>query len=179
MPSEPPETDYKERVKLRSAAVQERYGVVWAYLGNRETPPPMPHFDLEDIPEEQLDVSFLLRECNWLQALEGDIDTCHVGFLHLGGMGPELFEKGSINYYRQLPENLAPKYEALETDYGAMYCAMRPAGENFLPPRRPVRDAVLDGGAFRSDGQDPLARLGTGRRRAQHAGRHLWLRDRR
>jgi phthalate 4,5-dioxygenase oxygenase subunit len=130
MPSEPPETDYKDRVKIRSAAVQERYGVVWAYLGPRETPPRMSHFDMEELSEDQLEISFLFRECNWLQALEGDIDTCHVGFLHLGGMGPELFEEGSINYYRQLPANLAPKYEAMETDYGTMYCAMRPAGES-------------------------------------------------
>jgi hypothetical protein len=70
--------------------------------------------------------------------------SCHVSFLHLGGMGPELFEPGSINYYRQLPENLAPKSEAMETAYGAMYCAMRPAGENtyhrigqFAQARRP------------------------------------------
>ena len=25
------------------------------------------------------------RECNWLQSLEGDIDTSHFGFLHVGG----------------------------------------------------------------------------------------------
>jgi phenylpropionate dioxygenase-like ring-hydroxylating dioxygenase large terminal subunit len=130
MPSEPAETDYKERVKIKAARVVEKYGVVWAYLGERETPPELPDFDIRDIPEEELNVDFLFRECNWLQALEGDIDTCHVGFLHLGGVGPEHFEPGSINYYRQLPENLAPRYEALETPYGTMYDAMRPAGEN-------------------------------------------------
>ncbi len=130
MPSEPPETDYKERVKIAAARVVEKYGVVWAYLGPRETPPALPDFDVRDIPEAELTIEFLFRECNYLQALEGDIDTCHVGFLHLGGVGPENFEPGTINYYRQLPENLAPKYEAMETDYGTMYNAMRPAGEN-------------------------------------------------
>jgi len=130
MPSEPPETDYKERVKIPAARVIEKYGVVWAYLGDRADPPALPGFDLDQIPEDELQIEFLFRECNWLQALEGDIDTCHVGFLHLGGIGPDHFEPGSINYYRQLPENLAPRYEALETDYGTAYDAMRPAGEN-------------------------------------------------
>ena len=128
MPSEPPETDYKERVKIQAAKVVERYGVVWAYLGPLETPPELPEFDVRFIPEEELTIQFLFRECNWLQALEGDIDTCHVGFLHLGGIGPDHFEPGSLNYYRQLPENLAPRYEALETAYGTAYVASRHAG---------------------------------------------------
>jgi nitrite reductase/ring-hydroxylating ferredoxin subunit len=128
MPSEPPETDYKERVKIRAAQVVERYGVIWAYIGPRDMPPPLPHFDLDLVPEGELSTLFLFRECNWLQALEGDIDTCHVGFLHMGGVGPDRFEPGSLNYYRQLPENLAPKYEALETPCGTSYVASRHAG---------------------------------------------------
>ncbi|BAK65433.1 putative dioxygenase [Sphingobium sp. SYK-6] len=133
MPSEPPETDYKHLVKIRALPVVERYGVAWVYMGDRDVPPPLPHFDLDELgADEPISVSFMMRECNWLQALEGDIDTCHVGFLHLGGASPDQFEEGSINYYRQLPENLAPRYEAIETDYGAVYCAYRHAGPDNL-----------------------------------------------
>ncbi|MET0307333.1 MAG: Rieske 2Fe-2S domain-containing protein [Sphingomonas sp.] len=128
MPSEPPETDYKDRVKIDHCAVIEKYNIVWAYFG-KGTPPALPQFDMEEIAEEDIESNMLFRECNYLQALEGDIDTCHVGFLHLGGMGPDRFEPGSLNYYRQLPENLAPKYEAMETEYGSMYSAYRPAGD--------------------------------------------------
>ncbi|MEO5773710.1 MAG: Rieske 2Fe-2S domain-containing protein [Sphingomicrobium sp.] len=129
MPSEPPETDYKAKVKLRSLHVAERYGAIWVHFAVQQAPPPLSHFDWDELAEgHELSVSFMMRECNWLQALEGDIDTAHVGFLHLGAVGPEAFEEGSLNYYRQMPENLAPKYEALETDYGAMYCAYRHAG---------------------------------------------------
>jgi phenylpropionate dioxygenase-like ring-hydroxylating dioxygenase large terminal subunit len=129
MPSEPPETDYKARVKIRALRAVEKYGVVWVYMGDRATPPSLPHFDWDELEEgQELSVSFMMRECNWLQALEGDIDTCHVGFLHLGSVGPDAFEEGTLNYYRQLPENLAPKYEALETVYGTMYNAYRHAG---------------------------------------------------
>lgn len=133
MPSEPPETDYKARVKIRALQVTEKYGVVWVYMGDRATPPPLPHFDWDELEDgHTLSVSFMMRECNWLQALEGDVDTCHVGFLHLGAASPDDFEEGSINYYRQLPENLAPRYEAIETDYGNIYCAYRPAGPGEL-----------------------------------------------
>ena len=129
MPSEPPETDYKHRVKLRALHVVEKYGVVWVHMSEEAMPPAMPHFDWDELgQDEPLSVSFMMRECNWLQGLEGDIDTCHVGFLHLGAVTPDNFEEGSINYYRQLPENLAPKYEALETAYGSIYCAYRHAG---------------------------------------------------
>ena len=34
-------------------------------------------------------ISFVQRECNWLQALEGDIDTSHFGFLHVGHLDPD------------------------------------------------------------------------------------------
>jgi phenylpropionate dioxygenase-like ring-hydroxylating dioxygenase large terminal subunit len=128
MPSEPPETDYKEGVRLRAAKVEEKYGAVWVYLGEAETPPPLPYFEFDKVAPEDLTVSFLFRECNWLQALDGDIDTCHVGFLHGGTSKPNDYEPGTIDYYRSMPENRAPKYDAMETPWGAMYCAYRHAG---------------------------------------------------
>ena len=129
MPSETPETDYKARVKIRALRVAEKYGVVWVYMGDHAMPPPLPHFDWDELEDgHSLSVSFMMRECNWVQAMEGDVDTCHVGFLHLGAASADDFEEGTINYYRQLPENLAPKYEAIETAYGNIYCAYRHAG---------------------------------------------------
>jgi phthalate 4,5-dioxygenase oxygenase subunit len=104
--------------------------VIWAYLGPREAPPEFPEFDVDKIPEAERTVRFTFRECNWLQALEGDIDTVHVGFLHTGGAKPEQFEKGSLRYYGQ--KNRAPRYESIPTPYGAMYTAYRPAGEGEL-----------------------------------------------
>jgi len=127
MPSEPPETDYKERVRIRALPVHEAYGAVWAYMGSAKEPPPFAAFDLDLIPEADITTTFMFRECNWLQALEGDIDTCHVGFLHGGGVRATDYEPGTIDYYRSL--NRHPKYEAVETPYGTMYTAYRPAGE--------------------------------------------------
>ena len=42
MPSEMPESVYKNKVKARAYPCVERGGLVWAYLGPRATPPPLP-----------------------------------------------------------------------------------------------------------------------------------------
>src|SRR4029077_276984 len=45
MPTEPAESDFRSKVKVVAYPTQERGGIVWAYLGPRATPPPLP--DLE------------------------------------------------------------------------------------------------------------------------------------
>ena len=45
MPSEPAESNFKAKVRARAYPCVERNGVVWAYMGPRPTPPPLP--DLE------------------------------------------------------------------------------------------------------------------------------------
>jgi len=129
-PNEPPETQFKDKVRARALRTAEKNQVIWVYMGERATPPPLPKFDIDDVPEDKLVVQFLFRECNWLQAFEGDIDTCHVGFLHTGGASAEMFEPGSLAYHMHTKQGLAPKYEAIETPYGTMYNAYRAAGED-------------------------------------------------
>jgi phenylpropionate dioxygenase-like ring-hydroxylating dioxygenase large terminal subunit len=64
--------------------VTERAGVIWVYLGARAAAPPLPAFEILDLPDDEIRVSFIQRECNYLQAVEGEIDTSHFGFLHAG-----------------------------------------------------------------------------------------------
>src|ERR1700690_1333925 len=84
MPNEPPESNFKDRVKATAYPCQEAGGIVWTYMGPREVPPPMPGLEAVGLDAGEYDVGACLRECNWLQALEGDLDTSHVGFLHGG-----------------------------------------------------------------------------------------------
>jgi phthalate 4,5-dioxygenase len=72
-----------------------------------------------------LQINLVQRECNWLQALEGDIDTSHFGFLHTGSVQPEDVPPDSL--MRWTVTNRAPEYHITDTDYGTMYCAYRPA----------------------------------------------------
>ena len=93
MPSLPP-PGFKEKVKARAYKVVERAGVVWVYMGARAEAPPLPAFEILDLPEDEIRVSFIQRDCNYLQALEGEIDTSHFGFLHAGHVDPRRSFRG-------------------------------------------------------------------------------------
>lgn len=123
MPSEPPESRFKDKVRAVGYPCVERGGLIWAYLGPRKTPPPMPR--LEPIVAGEASIQVYQRECNWVQALEGDIDTCHTVFLHLGHVSPDEVPPGT--WARYALSDRAPRYEVVDTDFGVMYGARRPA----------------------------------------------------
>ena len=125
MPNEPAESDFRTKVRAASYPCQERGGIVWSYLGPRSAPPPMPDLEPNMLPDDQLVVTAISRDCNWLQGLEGDIDTSHLGFLHLGAIDPENTRPGTFQHYTV--KDRAPRYSVVDTDYGAMYGAYRPA----------------------------------------------------
>ena len=124
MPNVPPPQDFKEKVRAKSYRVQERAGLIWVYMGARAEAPPMPMLEALFVPEQDLSVSLLMRDSNWLQGLEGDIDTSHFGFLHAGHVSADDFEEG--HPARHTVSNRAPEYKVDETDWGTMYGAFRP-----------------------------------------------------
>jgi phenylpropionate dioxygenase-like ring-hydroxylating dioxygenase large terminal subunit len=125
MPNEPAESDFKTKVKAVAYPTRERNGLVWAYMGPREAPPPLPDLEANNLAEGEYSINAIQRECNYLQGLEGDIDTSHFSFLHFGGAQPESAETGTFQYYA-LKER-APRYQVLDTEFGCMYSAFRPA----------------------------------------------------
>ncbi|MBO0713949.1 MAG: Rieske 2Fe-2S domain-containing protein, partial [Acidimicrobiales bacterium] len=126
MPNEPAESTFRDKVRACAYPCVERGGVVFAYLGSTAVPPPLPDIEANQLPEGEGEVSAVQRECNWLQALEGDIDTSHFGFLHFGATRPEDVTPGTFLYYSVADR--APRYAVVDTDYGSMYGAYRPAG---------------------------------------------------
>jgi phthalate 4,5-dioxygenase len=52
-------------------------------MGSRAEPP-LPTLEILGVPDEEINVTLIQRDCNYLQALEGEIDTSHFGFLHAG-----------------------------------------------------------------------------------------------
>jgi phthalate 4,5-dioxygenase len=125
MPNEPAESDFKQKVKAVAYPCRERGGIVWTYMGPRTDPPPLPDLEPNMLPDAELHVGAIYRECNWLQALEGDIDTSHLGFLHLGALDPEKMQPGTFGYYTV--KDRRPRYSVVDTEVGAMYGAYRPA----------------------------------------------------
>ena len=124
MANVPPAQDFKHRVKAKAYKVVERAGFVWTYMGAREQAPELPALEILNMPEDECITRVHQRECNWFQSLEGDIDTSHFGFLHVGGLTmdqvPDTLHKWGVG-------DRAPDYKATETDWGTMYAAYRPA----------------------------------------------------
>src|SRR5687768_17099831 len=87
MPSEPAGTTLQAKVKLAAYPCFEDNGVVWTYMGPKDKQPPRPDFDFMRAPPSQVFVSKTFENCNWLQGLEGALDTAHSSFAHNNNLG--------------------------------------------------------------------------------------------
>ena len=124
MPSEPAESNFKSKVRTRAYPCVERNSVIWTYMGPRETPPPLP--ELPPNLDSGCQVLRRMQDCNYMQALEGDIDTVHAGFLHLGHLDADRdFLHGGPEYYGI--KQREARFEAYDHDIGSTYAAVRPA----------------------------------------------------
>jgi len=123
MPNEPAESDFKHKVKAVAYPTRERNGVIWAYLGPRVDPPPLPDLEPNMRPELDLSVYVSQQEANWLQVLEGDIDTVHAGFLHSGSISPEERQPGSHTQYMIMDRTA--HFEVVDTPGGSLSGAWR------------------------------------------------------
>jgi phthalate 4,5-dioxygenase len=121
MPNEPPTSNFKDRVHATAYPTQERAGMVFVYMGTREVPPPLPGIEALQTPHASVTVDQI--KCNWLQSLEGNIDTVHASFLHYGSHEPEWYPEGSLDSYG-IKQRWA-EFVAADTDYGAIYGAKR------------------------------------------------------
>jgi phthalate 4,5-dioxygenase oxygenase subunit len=125
MPSEPEESTFKSKIRAVAYPCAERNGVIFTYMGPRSAPPPLPDLEPNLLATGEVVVQKALRECNWFQGLEGDIDTSHLGFLHLGAVKPENTKPGSFDYY--LVADRAPRFDVVDTEFGTSYGCYRPA----------------------------------------------------
>ena len=92
-------------------------------MGSRTEPPALPALEPALLPPSEMSIFFCQRECNWLQALEGDIDTSHFGFLHAGSISADDIPDGSMARYALV--NRAPQLHIATTEWGTMYGARR------------------------------------------------------
>ena len=82
MPSEPAESNFKDKVKIKSYPCREGAGMVWAYMGPSELQPEMPKLEYLDMPADQYVATKVMYESNYVQVIEGEIDTVHASILH-------------------------------------------------------------------------------------------------
>jgi phenylpropionate dioxygenase-like ring-hydroxylating dioxygenase large terminal subunit len=128
MPSEPAESNFRTKVRATAYPTRERGGLVWVYMGPRTEPPPLPDLEANMLPEGHYTLGSYSSECNWLQSLEGDYDTIHLGFLHQGSIRAEDLKPGSIEYY--VVKTRWARFLTSDTEFGCTYGCNRPAEED-------------------------------------------------
>jgi len=126
MPSEPDESNFKDKVKLTAYPLIERGGVLWAYMGPADAKPAEPELEWAMLPPEHRYVSKRIQECNYLQALEGGIDSSHVSTLHRFNLDDDPMHEGAKgNDY--LKADTRPKFEVQDSANGLLIGARRDA----------------------------------------------------
>jgi nitrite reductase/ring-hydroxylating ferredoxin subunit len=128
LPSEGEDTGFRSRIKLKSYPCIEKAGLIWAYMGPPELQPPPPALEWTEVAPEQRFVSKRLQECNYLQAMEGGIDSSHVSWLHSGELNRDPLFKGSKgNEYNE--QDKMPIFDVKEFPGGLLIGARRNADE--------------------------------------------------
>jgi nitrite reductase/ring-hydroxylating ferredoxin subunit len=135
MPNEPPESNFRDKVRQTAYPCLERGGVVWTYMGSSAgDPPPLPDLEWNMVPADQCYLALRVQDCNWTQVMEGEIDSSHAGFLHTR-LDEERdvrigLERGGSRGLLYKMRDRHPRFETLDTDYGVAIAARRAAEED-------------------------------------------------
>jgi nitrite reductase/ring-hydroxylating ferredoxin subunit len=127
-PCEPQGGRAKDRVHQPWYPLEERYGLIWAYMGPPEKKPILPRWDvLEELgPEEKIavdtsslsaggDADVEIAPWNWLQDWENTMDPFHTAILHSSFSGAQFSPEMAV----------MPKVSWVYTDLGMVYQAHR------------------------------------------------------
>jgi phenylpropionate dioxygenase-like ring-hydroxylating dioxygenase large terminal subunit len=128
MPSEPAESNFKNKVRTRAYPVHERNGIIWAYMGPREEPPPLPDLEANMLDDQETVIYLYSVANNWMQGWEGEMDTVHAAFLHSGATRLEDTIPGTFAYYQAKQRDA--RFSVLDTEWGTSYGVRRPAEED-------------------------------------------------
>ena len=131
MPNEPAESDFRTKVKAVTYPVLERGDVLWAYMGPEpaDSRPSPPELEWTHVPASHRLVTKRIQFCNYLQNVEGEVDSSHVSFLHSKGAGAAAaglddLRSTLVDY---MARDRAPRFFVLPTEYGLVIGARRDA----------------------------------------------------
>lgn len=112
---------FAAHVDVVSHPVREGAGLAWVWLGGEPVAdfPALPIFDL---PEGHVWMTVSRVPCNWLQGVEAQLDSAHLGTLHSSWLSKvhEAYPDGG-----KVVENRAPRYETEPAPWGLSAAALR------------------------------------------------------
>jgi nitrite reductase/ring-hydroxylating ferredoxin subunit len=120
-PSEPADRpSIAGKVPVRSYPVREVAGVIWTYIGGG-TAPRFPDFPFAHVPVENTLLAEVRGACNWVQLLEGQIDSAHLSHLHASSVTTML---GALAL-----ADRGPRFDVETTPWGMHVAAIRDLGD--------------------------------------------------
>jgi phenylpropionate dioxygenase-like ring-hydroxylating dioxygenase large terminal subunit len=128
VPSEPVESGYCKKIRLKSYPMVELGGLLWTYMGPPELQPALPAYEWATVPASQRHISKRLQQCNYLQAMEGGLDSFHSTFLHRMSVGDDPLLKRDPASAALLKADPHPEFVPLESPGGLYIATRRNAG---------------------------------------------------
>ncbi len=129
MPSEPTESNFADKVKIKSYPCRAQGGVIWVFMGPDNKIAQMPRFEWSFLKQDQIAVTKRFQECNWAQAYEGGIDSSHISLLH-----SNLSDSGEGNFGRARDKfttyDRHPVFQVANKPYGLAIAARRTASSD-------------------------------------------------
>jgi len=114
------------KIKIKSYHAIEKADIVWIYMGDGEAPA-LPRFPWMDLPKAQRNATVWIQESNWLQGLEGELDSSHVSILHTN---PQTLATSPV-HRPYSAKDLTPKLYAKNTSIGVLAIARRDADGDY------------------------------------------------
>jgi phthalate 4,5-dioxygenase oxygenase subunit len=125
-----PDGRFKERVRQQSYSVREAGGLIWGYIGPEDKVPPFPHYAFMDEGTPGSKAVRYLIDCNYVQVMDGNLDTSHAFVLHtdlVNRWSRDASNEGALakNFN---PSQTVPRLEFAMTDFGFYYAGIRSGG---------------------------------------------------
>jgi phthalate 4,5-dioxygenase oxygenase subunit len=130
MPSEPAESNFKDKVKITAYPTNEGGGMIWAYMGPAELKPGMPQLEYLDVPDAQRVTTKVMYESNFVQVIEGEIDTVHASLLHSSLDSLSKSESATTVGGRYSYKDRPPRFFVEDTESGILIGARRDAEDD-------------------------------------------------
>jgi phenylpropionate dioxygenase-like ring-hydroxylating dioxygenase large terminal subunit len=133
MPSEPAESNFKNKVRVLAYPTHESGGVIWTYMGPAEKLTAFRNFGTDDLPKDEWRASRTFSSCNWVQSMEGNMDTAHISWLHQyfgildtpdDGSDRPGYPTNAMSW-KFWAHDRAPRLEIDDTWYGYRYAGIR------------------------------------------------------
>ena len=117
---------FKGRFKARSYPIRDAGGLVWIYLGDPASAPPLPEWGFMNVPAKNRLPVVAVANCNYVQVMEGVVDSSHLSVLHTVGL--KATDAADLDFAKKtnhMQFDAAPRLEAEDTEFGFHYVAMR------------------------------------------------------